>query len=247
MHGYRMRMIGLVAWLLAVPHFASAAGIALNWGACEADGGSSNTTFACNTNAGFTALAPSFRLDAPLTGVTSVRGTIEVVSETPTLPAWWDLDVCRSGSLTTLNTTLAPTLCSYWGTGLSVHNGIDSYVTGLGGPNTARCEFRSFVTSSSASLTAGSEYVVTALRINFNRTVGSPSCAGCGTGVCLELKQVTLQLGAGPTFITLTTPMPSADGSRVTWQGGGSGPNGSCTAPVTTRRSAWGAIKSLYR
>ena len=247
MNGSRMRMISLVALLLGVPHFASAAGIALNWGACEADGGISNTTFACNTNAGSTALAPSFRLDAALTGVTSVRGTLEVVSETPTLPSWWDLDICRSGSLTTLNASLAPILCSYWGTGLAVHDGIDSYVPGLGGPNTARCEFRSFVLGAGASLAAGSEYVVTGLRINFNRTVGSPSCAGCGTGVCLQLKQVSLQLGTGPTFITLTTPMPTAEGNHVTWQGGGPGPGGTCAAPVTTRRSAWAAIKSLYR
>lgn len=247
MHGSRLRTVALVALLLAVPHLAWAEGIALNWGACEADGGVSDATFACNTNAGFTALAPSFQLGAPLTGVTSVRGAFEVVSETPTLPAWWDLDVCRSGSLTTLNSSLAPILCSYWAAGFLAHDGIDSYVTGLGGPNTARCEFRSFVNGAGVNLSAGSEYVVTALRINFNRTVGSPSCGGCGTGVCLELKYVSLQLGAGPTFINLTTPMPTPDGSHVTWQGGGAGPNGSCAAPVTTRRSAWGAIKSLYR
>ena len=243
----RLRMLGLVALLLVVPRLASAEGIALNWSACEADGGFSNITFACNTNAGFSALAPSFLLDAPLTGVTSVRGTLDVVSETPALPAWWDLDVCRSGSLTTLNTALAPILCTYWATGILVNNGIDSYVTGLGGPNTARCEFRSFVRAAGVSLSSNTEYVVTALRFNFNRTVGSPSCSGCGIGVCLELKSLQLQLGTGPTFVNLTTPMPTADGSHVTWQGGGSGPNGSCAGAVATRRSAWGAIKSLYR
>jgi hypothetical protein len=245
----RPRLIVALALLLAAPCVVSAEGIALNWSKCEADGGFSNMVFACNTNAGFLGLAPSFQLDAPLTGVKTVRGTLEVVSETPTLPAWWDLDVCRSGSITTLNTVLAPALCSYWATGLFVNNGIDSYVTGLGGPNTARCEFRSFVNVNSlgASLSAGQEYIVTALRINFNRTVGSPSCGGCGTGVCLELKNISLQLGNGPTFVNLTTPMPTPDGSHVTWQGGGSGPNGSCVGAVGTRRSAWGAIKSLYR
>jgi len=243
----RLRLIVAVALLLATPYAASADGIALNWSKCEADGGFSNITFACNSNAGFNALAPSFQLDAPLTGVTSVRGTIEVVSETPTLPAWWDLDVCRSGSITTLNTSIAPLLCSYWVTGVIVHDGIDSYTTGLGGPNTARCEFRSFVSGAGMSLSAGQEYIVTALRINYNRTVGSPSCGGCGTGVCLELKNLSLQLGTGPTFVNLTTPMPTPDGTHVTWQGGGSGPNGSCAGAVPTRRSAWGAIKSLYR
>jgi hypothetical protein len=247
MHQSTWRTIGLVALLLAAPFAASAEGIALNWSACEADGGTSNVAFACNTNAGALALVPSFQLDAALIGVTSVRGTLEVVSETATLPAWWDLDVCRSGSLTTLNSAIGPLQCSFWTGGGFSQNGIDSYVVGLGGPNTARCEFRSFIGQPGRNLSAGTEYVVTALRINFNRTVGALSCAGCGTGVCLELKVLSLQLGAGPTFINLTTPMPTPDGTHVTWQGGGAGPNGSCAAPVPTRRSAWGLIKSLYR
>ena len=237
-------IIGLPLAGLASP--ASASGIALNWNNCEADGGVSNAAFACNTNSGFAALVPSFQLDAPLTNVTSIRGTLEVVSESAALPAWWDFDICRSGSLSTLNSSIGPIQCPIWAAPFFHQSGIDSYVTGMNGPNTARCEFRSFLLSG-IGLSAGPEYIVTALRINFNRTVGSPSCAGCGTGVCLQLTGLSLQIGNGPTVVHLTTPMPTPDGTHVTWQGGGPGPNGSCMAPATARRSAWGAIKSLYR
>src|SRR5262245_26757182 len=109
-----VRLVTCGALSLALSSAALASGIALNWGACVADGGVSNIDFACNTNAGFHALVPSFQLDAPLTNVLSVTGTIDIVSETAALPAWWDLDICRSGSIGTLRTSIAPSLCTFW-------------------------------------------------------------------------------------------------------------------------------------
>ena len=86
---------------------------------------------------------------------------------------------------------------------------------------------------------AGIEYYGPALTVNSTRTLGSPSYAGCSTGVCLTLAR--LRLGT----VDITTPAIPPNGNMVTWQG--VGPGGRCQAVTAARRSAWGEIKALYR
>jgi hypothetical protein len=88
---------------------------------------------------------------------------------------------------------------------------------------------------------AGVEYVGPVVSMNFNRTVGSPSCDGCGTPVCLVLTHLVLGT------VDMTTPFAGADGNMVTWQGAGLTPGGVCQAATATRRTVWGAVKALYR
>jgi len=235
--------LGLSLDGLASP--ASAAGTALRWTNCVADGGTSNVVFACNTNTGFGALVPSFVLDAPFT-VASIEGVVDVVSASTVLPAWWELQAgCRSGSLSATLSPVGPVACQGWTIFLTT-TGINSIVVGANGTNTVRITFSSSLPGSpGVGLSAGIEYLFTALRLNFNRTVGTPSCSGCDEGACLTLNGITLSSPGGS--LQLTTPFSGADGNHVTWQGGGSGPGGSCSVVSPARRSAWGAIKSLYR
>jgi hypothetical protein len=232
----------IVLWLLLLASEpATAQGIHLRWTNCAAGGGTSNKAFACDTNSGSHVLVTSFALAQPMT-VTTISGIIDIVAADFVLPAWWEFRGCRSGSLLLDSSFVPEDVCPLWNSGCThLQGGINSYVVGAAGPNTARIDFTALSCGVARNLTAGAEYIGPVLAINSTRTVGSPSCAGCGTGVCLTLKQ--LQLGT----TVLSTPAIPPSGNIVTWQGGGPGPGGICQAVTPTRLSAWGAVKSLYR
>jgi len=230
------RRFTLLALLLAVAVPAAAQGIHLRWHNCAAGGGATNKAFACNTNLSTHVLATSFVL-AETTVVNSVAGTIDIVSASATLPAWWEFRGCRSGSLFTNASFVPIDVCPRWTSG-GCQSGISSYVVGVAGPNTARIEFAEQPCTPSRTLLPGIEYFGPILVFNSNRTLPSPSCDGCATGVCLTLTR--LRVGT----LEITTPV-LPDGNRITWQGGG--PGGVCDAITTARRSAWSQVKELFR
>jgi hypothetical protein len=230
------RIVALLALLLAVSVPAAAQGIHLRWGDCASGGGATNAAFACNTNLATHALATSFVLD-DTTVASAIIGTIDIVSASATLPEWWQFRGCRSGSLFTDRDFVPVDVCPHWRS-VGCPDGISSYVVGVAGPNTARIEFAEQFCPSSVTLLPGIEYFGPVLVINSTRTLPSPSCAGCGTGVCLALTR--LRVGT----LEITTPaLP--DGNRVTWQGGGS--DGQCDRVTPARRSAWSQVKALFR
>jgi hypothetical protein len=92
-----VKRVYLIALLILAATSANAQGINLRWGECVADGGMRNLAFACNTNSGVMTLATSLVLAAPLSEVSSVRATIDVIAADVTLPAWWNFRDCRSG------------------------------------------------------------------------------------------------------------------------------------------------------
>ena len=230
-----MRTIALLALLLVAAAPATAEGIHLRWTRCAADSGTRNKTFACNTNTQFHVLVTSFELASPRT-VRSISGIIDIVAADLALPAWWEFRGCRGGSLIFSGASVPVDVCDL----VICSGGINSYVVGGAGANTARIVFTGG-SCSAALLAAETEYMGPVLAINSTRTVGSPSCAGCETGVCLTLSRLQLD------STVLSTPAILPDGNVVTWQGGGPGPGGICQAVTPTRRSAWGAVKSLYR
>jgi hypothetical protein len=232
------RTASLLALTLTFAAPAGANGIRLNWNDCAAGTGTSNKAFACNTNQQNHVLVTSFVLAAPLSRTGSVAGTIDIVAAASTLPAWWEFGGCRSGSLR-VNSSFAPQDACPFGIAGCSGGGINSYVVGVAGPHTARIEFSS-INCQTRELTAGVEYMGPVLVVNSTRTVGSPSCEGCDTGVCLTLTR--MRVG---TTLEITTPADPPNGNRVTWQGGG--PNGDCQVPTSARRSLWGAVKALYR
>jgi len=241
------RIIPLLITLLLADRSASAQGIHLRWANCVADGGTRNTTFACDTNAGFRALVASFVLPAPLTQFSSLSGTIDVVAADAVLPAWWNFRDCRSGSLQYNPDAAGAAFCSTL-TGVC-NSGISSIQPGVPNANMERIDFARVTPANCfivhPDLSAGTEYVAAVLSVNFNRTLGSPSCLGCDVGVCLTLTRVQVSGTSGS--VELTLPAIPPDGNTVIWQGAGHTGGGMCLAATPTRRTVWGAVKALYR
>lgn len=242
-------LLVLTALYTAIAAPATAEGLNLRWGECVADGGLRNLAFACNTNAATRVLAPSFILPAAFPAALSALASFDVTAADLVLPAWWDFKNCRSGSLRFEPLGVAPLLCGDWSGGCpNQTGGIVAYVLGTHGANTASFQVSARRGCTWANdLASGLEYTGPPVLINSTRTVGTPSCAGCDVGVCLELVSLQLSSSAGPATILLTTPANGTDSHRVTWQGVGFTGPGSCQAATPVRKSGWGSIKSLYR
>ncbi|HEY6193588.1 MAG TPA: hypothetical protein VI504_00975 [Candidatus Eisenbacteria bacterium] len=247
----------LAAMLLAIGvSTAPAAGLNLHWDNCVAGGGVQNKSFPCDDDFQTFELVAQFRLPSALNGVTGVEYVLDLAAAGPTLPQWWHFrfDECRPNQL--LVNTVVPigVGCPDWAGGLASGGVNPIYVTGLLGPNTARIEGGSFVSSANArnltNLTA--DYFLVNLLIQTDNTTTSGSsgvaCPGCDVPVCIVFNRC---LVATPNTLGLVINTAQTQGSNfVTWQGGqgvttflGSG----CPAATPTRASTWGAVKSLYR
>jgi len=244
----RALAVALLALIMAAR--ASATGVGLRWDACVADGGQINRSFACNTNVGNLFIVGSFAVDQTLTDVTRVAVSLELASASPALPAWWDWIGCRSDSH--YETSAATTVCvPFFGS-----PGISGIFIGEHGPNTERIEIGSANFPPGSTVAAGIEYAVVAVRLNVLHTVGSGSCGGCATPVCIVVRSVSVSVQPYPypgyplVVTVLTQPLNGTDSNFATWQGGGSPVVGGavgCPAATAAHRSVWGALKALYR
>jgi hypothetical protein len=249
------RLLGLsvVAAMLFVASSAVAApGVSLSWSFCHGEGtGSNNRTFACNANTGTNQLVCSFELPSDLAQVSGNEIVIDVLTQQPTLPAWWDfknLGTCRSTSLS-FNTTAdaANVVCVDWALGGS-SGGIGAYSQEIGSINPSLTASHRRIKIALAvpptalqDLVVATEYFACNLTINNLKTVGTGACAGCTEPMCVVFNScnVTTPVLANNIFIGNA----SAPGANiVTWQG--AGPN--CNA-VPTKNATWGQVKALYR
>lgn len=247
--------------LMLAPTGAHAAqGLNLRWTHCLGDGGVQNMAFACNTNVGTRFLHGSFELASAMSDVIGTEIILQLAADSPTLPAWWDfhnLGSCRQPAFSAMSTP-DPTdvFCVDW-TGGAAIGAIGAYctvshpcITPPPGANVAVIKAINAVQPDfAADLEAETEYYDFTLRMTLQRTVGAGSCAGCTVPVCIVLNSINVVAldNAEQRFIsTPTTP----GSNHVTWQGGGSPDVGGiigCPAATPTRRSTWGAVKTLYR
>jgi hypothetical protein len=112
----------------------AAPGLSLSWQSCRGEGaGSNNRTFACNVNTGASeVLVCSFELPWDLAQVAGNEFTLDLLSQSDPMPAWWDFKnagTCRPTSLG-FNTTADPNnvVCVDWAQGNST-GGIGAYTT----------------------------------------------------------------------------------------------------------------------
>jgi len=254
------RLLGMsvVAAMLCVASSALAApGLNLSWSFCTGEGtGTSNKTFACNTNAGTNVLVCSFELPSDVAQVSGNEVVVDFLTQQATLPAWWDFKnalTCRQNSLA-MNVTADANnvVCVDWAQG-GATGGIGSYdqagtvPIGTIDPSLANAHRRLKIAlavpiSGLQDLVTATEYFSCNISVNNQKTVGTGVCAGCTEPMCIVLNSIKVTTpGGAATDVTVGNPTSGAS-NIVTWQG--VGPN--CNA-VPTKNVTWGQVKSLYR
>ncbi len=237
---------------LAASAAQAAGGVCMRWNACFSEAGAAaNLNFACDTDAGNRMLVGSFYLPSNVTQATRISAVIDMAASAASMPAWWQFNNCRSGSLAVNGVNLPTNLaCEDWSAGLATAS-LTSFSVGGRGPNTARITLTSTVpgAADAQDLFAFVDYFAFNVAMNNLNTVSGSACAGCATPVCVVLNQVSV-LHSGPAPLVMTSPANNTDSHYVTWQGGGAPVVGAvtgCPAATPTRVTTWGAVKGLYR
>lgn len=209
--------------------------------------------FACDTNTGTDFLIASF---VPATDIANVFGTefmMHFAADAATMPEWWhvkDAGTCRQASIGGSTTPLDVFgACPDWSDQRAT-GGIFSYTLGAGSANAARLIGITGLSSGSIRTLPGlNEYFLFRLIVHHAKSAGAGSCAGCQTPVCIVFNTVNVRsTTSGGHWIQ--GPANLTDSDFVTWQGGGAPVTGrgtGCPAATPAKRSAWGAVKSLYR
>ena len=233
----RKTILLMLLSLVASTAPASAAGVALRWSACLGDAGTSNRTFACDTNADSHVLVGSFVLDADIADVVGNELVVEVTASTSSVPDWWRY--VSTGSCRQLAFTIAAhdgPSCPDPFSGLASMNNANYHI-GIFGLNVARLLCVNAVTQMDvADLAADTEYSIAKWTIRNIKTVGTGSCAGCLTPMSIEFRSANI-LTLGNLNNTNLVGGMAPGANQVTWQG----------AVVPTKRNSWSAVKSLYR
>ena len=220
---------------------SAAAGLNLSWTSCGVTG-ASNKTFACNSNTGTNLMAASYTAPSGTTAISGNEVVIDLAAAAATLPDWWKFKNAGSCRLSSLSANQGPTVgCNDYWAGQATP-AIAGYQIGLFGANSAR--IKGIVATGVAfqgPLTAGDEYLSMNVVINNTKTVGSPSCTGCATAVCIVLNEIKVTQPVGLGDYRIQNP---ADRNYVNWQSAG-GP--SCPGATPTQTKTWGSVKALYR
>ena len=188
----------------------AATGIGLAWDHCQGEVGAiQNKEFACDTNAGVDIAYGTVTLAVPLSKVGGFDLSLGIAAASPSLPAWWQLvspGSCRSASLSAPQ-LVDPTasVCEDWGHGVAsgLLSGTDILELCVGStppPNKMGLTVGAFAPiESPQDLAAGQEYFLFSLRLNHAKTVGTGSCAGCETPVCITFCGGRLSMGGATT------------------------------------------------
>jgi hypothetical protein len=250
------RVTLLCGLLLALSATVAAAGpgVGIRWNACLSDGGLLNKNFACNVNTGTNLLVGTFELNAA--GLAQVSGNevvIDLASATTPLPQWWafkNTGTCRQTALA-MNFSISALAvnCADWAQAQSA-GGIGAYNIGARGPNTARIVAAIAVPPTALqNLLGGQEYFSFNVTISNVKSVGTGSCTGCQTPVCIVFNSINLTTPILQNNIKLSGPSNSTDADFCTWQGGAGvivGNTPGCGAATPTKNATWGAVKALY-
>lgn len=267
-----MRRALLTALLLT--SLASAAhatqGMNLRWDACMGDGGVLNKNFACDTNTGSEQLVVSFQTDSVFAPVSGVEFSILVRSPLGTINNWWQFKTtgtCRQTALSASPVPLGAAVnCEPLWAG-TASGGLTAYgqYSGYGFADQYRIlGVFAVAPSNLVTIDPDIEYFLCRVSMSHAKTVGTGSCEGCASPVCLGIEYLdfTRPTTYNPNRITIateTSPLSSA----ATWQGS---PIVSdffhregyyswqthdyrvigCQTTSRAKSHTWGSIKSLY-
>ena len=251
--GGSMRWARTVGWLaLAMSfalgpaaHNAHAAGLSIGWLNCRALGGAGvdNQLFGCSSEINDLPLQAAFVLSSPVDSVIAFELVIDVDVADVSLPPWWRMDPgqCRAGGWSA--DVLAPASCDdpWQGAGVAAVQGWLAGTPG-GSPRHGRLLVAAAaIPGTFVTLDADVAYTAARAVLRTNKTL---TCEGCAIPACLVFNSLLIRRLPGSSVETLTLSNPEVPGlERVRWQGG----SGADCQAVPTRRSTWGAVKSLYR
>lgn len=224
---------------LAWPGVTHAAGVNLSWDDCST-AGTSDKTFACNTDTGAAVLIGSFVAPSGVMAMTAIEATLDFWTSADSLPSWWQFTTggCRAGRLSTSFdfASSGPYTCSDPWSGAAL--GGSAYVVDSPGAQHARLRLVAAVPPDrQLALSANQEYYAFKVIITFQKTTGTGSCAGCDEPVSIALSSLTLCQAGGTNNVVLTDP---ASSNLATWQGGA----GSSYAHQSIY---YGQIRSIFR
>jgi hypothetical protein len=179
---------------------AADGGINLAWGDCVGGGGTSTQTFACDANTSRfflhgSVIAPS---SPQIDSLVAWEAVLDIVAPPgSTLPTWWRpwAGECRRGAFH--DTTKAGT-CDPFPDPPPPISGIGQILEYPSGSDSV-ARYHLVGTSERRSLEPGVEYEIFRMALDTRRTVGTGSCAGCGTPVAIALRSLTLWEGQGCT------------------------------------------------
>jgi len=243
--------MSVVAAMLFVASSALAGGVNLAWNNCPSEGGVQNRTSACAANNGSSGFTGSFQPNVDQAACTGIEIIIDLIAGdgTSTIPVWWDT-ACRPGFIT-MNSLVNGnnTICNDWANGQG-QGGLAAYagpaysggaIAAVNLPAHRRVVGGIAVApSAAADVFAANEYFAFNCLVSNAKTVGTGSCAGCATPVCIVLNSIHIVSGTDPGQI-MSGGAAAADSDKITWQGVGP----SC-ALVPTKNATWGQVKALY-
>ena len=243
----RLPWLFLMLSVLGSP--AAAAGINVSWNACTPDGGAQNKTFACDTNSGSNSLFGSFALASDMANVIGIEARVDITAQADSLPAWWRFqgpNACRAALSASFvfesdpNSNCTDTFGSQaTGAVAAVHTYWTTPPVPGGNPATAQALLVAAVPGSMAQdLTAGIEYYGFRLILSAIKTIGSGSCSGCSTPVCITLSEIKVVASDNSTQVLSDALIATT----ATWQSAEQ-----CPGALAPQNVTWGQIRSILR
>ena len=260
------RLVSFVASLILASPALAAPGLKLSWDQCSADGRVGNRSFACDTNDGEEVLFLSYEPPVAAPDVAAIEVTLHVQSSDGVLPEWWRIygvGSCRLTALTQGTTGVPGSACVDPYQGVAA-GGIAGFAPDPHGtPDWRILAIIAVPVDYVFSIATGTEYFAMRLILRHVKTVGSGACAGCSTPLCVGFGRAKIVDKLGQTALDMFAGGPNTGGdpTAVTWQGAYTrdytvGPDMTIEyaymtcdpdRSVPVRRSAWGAVKALYR
>ncbi len=246
----------LAAIALLAPRVASAqGGINLSWEDCSIFG-RAQRNFSCSTNAGSATLVLSAFAPAPMSHLVGMRAVVKIFASAAPLSPWWRFDPagCRAGSLTaSFDFTRGPQqgcVDPWQGAAAGGFTYLPDVEPGAA-IVTLACGIAGEVPTDGTE-----ELDLARLTIDYARSAGADSCAGCSGGACIVFLCAQLLQPAGMPSYILSNPVlrdyvgfqaASMSGPYLGCPPVGSGDLWACPGAVPARRPTWGQIKALSR
>lgn len=249
-------MVGVLVTLTS--GLAVAAGIDLNWNACQNSPGAPsflpavNRTLACTVTSGTSTMIASYYAPPTATNVDAIEAYVDYQTSQG-ITCWWDFRASNPVRAAALSIMIAdPNVCgpdvdascwgcpgNYFSTKANTAGGGGMVVLSTGN---ARISCVVGIPLGTGTAPSAGEELAVGIRFNNAAAPVASGCPGCLNPACFTLNRVTF-FNTGQPGIEINT---AQNHNSITWQGGAIGGLG-CPATTPTQNKTWGSVKALYR